>query len=142
MNIKVPTFVLVITALTGLIATILGLVAWFAPEAFPGPSGVGAPAHAILSWGARELAMGFASWIAIFLIKDARGYLVVLGSAWLRETMDFIDGFRIADTPTRLFIIVGISVVVHSIAVVMTYRTIRKATQDDQYLTSTAMSGD
>jgi len=142
MQIKVPTFVLVITALTGLIATVLGLVAWLAPDAFPGPSAYGAPTNAILSWGARELAMGVASWIAIFLIKDARGYLVVLGSAWVRETMDLIDGFRIADTPGRLFVIVGVSVVLHSIAVIMTYRTIQKAKQSGQLQEATAMSGD
>ncbi len=140
-HIKVPTFVLVITALTGLIATVLGLVAWFAPDVFPGPSAVGAPTHAVLSWGARELAMGVASWIAIFLIKDARGYLVVLGSAWVRETMDFIDGFRIADTPGRLFVIVGVSVVVHTIAVVMTYRTIKNAEQDNPQLEAQTMTG-
>lgn len=130
MRIQVPTFVIVITFLTGLIATILGLVGWFAPDVFPGPSAVGAPTHSILSWSARELAMGLSSWIAIFLIKDARGYLVALGSAWLRESMDFIDGFRIADTPGRLFVIVGVSVVLHSIAVYMTWRAIRKHNEE------------
>ena len=68
--------------------------------------------------------MGLASWLAIFVIKDARGYLVAIGSAWLREVMDFIDGFRIADTPERLFIIVGVSVILHSIAVFMTWRSV------------------
>ena len=96
MRIKVPTFVIVITFLTGLIATILGAWAWLSPETFPGPSGVGAPTHTMLSWGARELAMALSSWIVIFVIKDARGYAVALGSALLRESLDFIDAFRIA----------------------------------------------
>ena len=125
MRIKVPTYVVVITFITGLIATILGLWAWLSPGTFPGPSGIGAPTHAILSWGAREMAMGLSSWIAIFLIKDARGYAVALGSALLRESVDFIDAFRVADTPARLFIIVGVSIVLHSIAVYLTYRSIK-----------------
>ena len=131
MRIQVPTYVIVITFLTGLIATMLGLVGWLSPDAFPGPSAVGAPTHSILSWSARELAMGVSSWIAIFLIKDARAYMVALGSAWTRELMDLIDGFRIADTPTRLFIIVGVSVVLHSIAVYMTWRAIRDHKQQE-----------
>lgn len=131
MRIEVPKFVIVITFLTGLIATILGLIGWLAPDMFPGPSGVGAPEHSILSWSARELGMGLASWIAIFLIKDARAYAVVLGSAWLREVLDFIDGFRIADTPTRLFIVVGVSVILHSIALFMTWRALRNQDQGE-----------
>ena len=124
MRIKVPTFVIIITFLTGLIATILGVWAWISPETFPGPSGVGAPTHTMLSWGARELAMALSSWIVIFIIKDARGYAVALGSALLRESLDFIDAFRIADTPTRLFIVVGVSVILHATALYLTFRAI------------------
>lgn len=137
MRIKVPTFVVVITFLTGLIATVLGLWAWFSPATFPGPSAVGAPTHTVLSWGARELAMALSSWIVIFLIKDARGYVIVLGSALLRETLDFIDGFRIADTPTRLFIVVGVSVILHSVAFYMAW----KATRDHEQ-TAVLAAGD
>ncbi|WP_420630687.1 hypothetical protein [Candidatus Leptofilum sp.] len=126
MRIKVPTFVIVITFLTGLIATVLGLWAWFSPDSFSAPSGVGAPTHSILSWGARELAMALSSWIAIFMIKDARAYAVALGSALLRESLDFIDAFRIADTPARLFIIVGVSVILHAIALFLTFRAIQQ----------------
>ncbi len=129
MTIQTPKFVIVITFLTGLIATILGLWGWLSPDTFPGPSAVGAPTHSVLSWSARELAMGLSSWIAIFVIKDARAYAVALGSAWLRESMDFLDAFRIADTPARLFVIVGISVILHSIALYMTFRTIRQQSQ-------------
>lgn len=129
MTIQTPRFVIVITFLTGLIATVLGLWAWVSPDTFPGPSAVGAPTHTTLSWAARELAMGLSSWIAIFIIKDARGYAVALGSALLREGLDFTDAFRIADTPARLFIIVGISVILHSIALYMTFRTIKQHNQ-------------
>lgn len=126
MRIKVPTFVVVITFLTGLIATVLGLWAWISPDTFPGPSAVDAPTNAIYSWAARELGMALSSWIAIFIIKDARAYAVVLGSALLRESLDFIDGFRIADTPERLFIVVGVSVILHFIALYMTFKTLRE----------------
>ena len=139
MRIQVPTFVIIITFLTGLIATILGVWAWISPETFPGPSGVGAPTHTMLSWGARELAMALSSWIVIFFIKDARGYAVALGSALLRESLDFIDGFRIADTPTRLFIVVGVSVVLHAAALYMTYRSIQKHNQEHPALATSAV---
>ena len=129
MNIKTPRFAIVITFLTGLIATVLGLWASLSPETFPGPSAVGAPTHTILSWSARELAMALSSWIAIFIIKDARGYAVALGSALLRESPDFLDAFRVADTPARLFIVVGVSVVLHSIALYMTFRAINQHNQ-------------
>ncbi len=127
MRIKTPTFAVVITFLTGLIATILGIWAWISPETFPGPSAIGAPESAILSWGAREIAMAASSWIAIFLIKDARAFAVVLGSALVRESLDFIDGFRLADTPARLFVVVGISVILHATALYMTSKSIRDA---------------
>ncbi|MEM7028947.1 MAG: hypothetical protein AAF629_05095 [Chloroflexota bacterium] len=130
MRIQPPRFVIVITFLTGLIATILGLWASISPDTFPGPSAVGAPTSAILSWSAREVAMGLSSWIAIFIIKDARAYAVALGSALLRESMDFIDAFRIADTPARLFIVVGVSVILHAIALYMTFRTIQQHNQE------------
>ncbi len=129
MRIKTPTFAVIITFLTGLIATLLGLWGWISPETFPGPSAIGAPTSAILSWSAREVAMAMSSWIAILIIKDARGYAVALGSAWVREVMDLIDGARVADTPARLFIVVGISVVLHSIALYMTMKSIREHNQ-------------
>ncbi|MEM7335577.1 MAG: hypothetical protein AAF490_26100 [Chloroflexota bacterium] len=140
MRIQVPTFVIVITALTGLIAAILGVWGWLSPETFPGPSAVGAPEHTILSWSAREIGMAVSSVIAILFIKDARAYAVALGSAWTRELLDFIDGFRIADTPTRLFVVVGVSVILHSIALYMTMRAIRK--HNSESLSPVAASGD
>ena len=125
MNIKTPTFAIVITFLTGLIATILGVWASLSPETFPGPSAIGAPVSAILSWSAREIAMAVASWIAILWLRDARVFMVVLSSAWVREILDFVDAFRAEDAPLRLFIVVGVSVVLHGIAVYMTGKAIK-----------------
>lgn len=139
MRIKVPTYVIVITFLTGLIAAILGTWAWLSPETFPGPSGVGAPTHTMLSWGARELAMALSSFIVIFIIKDARGYAVALGSALLRESLDFIDGFRIADTPGRLFLVVGVSVVLHAVALYLTFRAINKHNEENLELATNVL---
>ena len=146
MRIKTPTFAIIITFLTGLIATVLGVWGWLSPDTFPGPSAIGAPNSAILSWSAREVAMAMSSVIAIFIIKDARAYAVALGSALTRETMDFIDGFRAADTPARLFIIVGVSVILHSIALYLTARAIQKHNQENPQLkanfSSASASGD
>ena len=130
MRIKTPTFAVVITFLTGLIATILGVWASVSPETFPGPSAIGAPVGAILSWSAREIAMGVASWIVILYIRDARGYFVVLGSAFVREFLDLFDAFRLGDSPIRLFIVVGVSVVLHGIAVYLTWKAINDHEQE------------
>ena len=58
----------------------------------------------------------------------------------MRETLDFIDGFRLADTPARLFIVVGVSVILHTIAVVVTAKAIRD--HDSEALSPGLSAGD
>ena len=123
-NIKVSKFVMIITFLTGLIATILGVWATISlgthPQFFEG-------AHKlVLSWSARELGMGIGALSTVFFFKDARAYAIILLSCWIREILDFIDFFRIEDTtPTRLYLVVGISVVLHGIAFFISIEAIR-----------------
>lgn len=123
MKIKVPVFVVVITTLTGLIATTLGVWASLSPETHP--QFIEGATKIVLSWSGRELGQGLAALAAVAFLRDARGYAIALFSSWVREVIDFVDFFRIADTPTRLYFVVGTSVILHSIALWMTWKAIR-----------------
>ncbi|MEM7372397.1 MAG: hypothetical protein AAF587_27505 [Bacteroidota bacterium] len=124
MKIEVPKFVLVITLLTGLIATVLGVWASLFPETHPQFLGEIA---SVLSWSGRELGLGLSCLLAVFFLRDARVIAAVLFGSWIRETLDFIDFFRVEDSPTRLYVVVGISVILHSIALYQTWRAINNA---------------
>jgi len=123
-NIKAPKFALVITFLTGLIATVLGVWATLSPETHPQFLG---EVKSVLSWSARELGMGLSCLLAVFFLRDARVIAAVLFGSWIREILDFIDFFRVADTPVRLYYVVGISVILHSSALYLTWRILKKA---------------
>ncbi|MDW3652156.1 MAG: hypothetical protein R8P61_34090 [Bacteroidia bacterium] len=120
-NIEVPKFVLIITFLTGLIATVLGIWASLSPETHPQFLG---EVKSVLSWSGRELGLGLSCLLAVFFLRDARVIMAVLFGSWIRETLDFIDFFRLTDTPTRLYVVVGVSVILHSMALYLTWKAI------------------
>lgn len=124
MNIEAPKFALVITFLTGLIATVLGVWATLSPETHPQFLG---EVKSVLSWSTRELGMGLSCLLAVFFLRDARVIAAVLFGSWVREILDFIDFFRVVDTPVRLYYVVGISVILHSFALYLTWRILNKA---------------
>jgi hypothetical protein len=128
-RIPVSKFVIIIALLTSIIATVLGASAQLSPETHPSILFGDVANGVILSWGARELGQGLSGLLVVFLLRDARAFAVVLASAWVREILDFFDLFRVADSPTRLFIVVGVSVILHSIALFLSYRAIRKHEQ-------------
>ena len=59
----------------------------------------------------------------------AHALVLPVGTIGKSRKSHFADAFRIADTPARLFVVVGISVILHSIALYMTFRTIRQQNQ-------------
>ena len=123
-NIPVPRFVLVITLLTSTIATVLGV--WAALFTETHPQFIEGAYKLVLSWSARELGQGLSGLLVVFFLRDARAFAVVLASAWVREVLDFIDFFRVIETPLRLYFVVGTSVILHSIALYLSLDTIRK----------------
>ena len=92
-RIDVPLFVKIITVLTGAIATVLGVWAAIATDSHP--QYVDGAYDVVLSWGARALGIGLACFVAVFFIRDARGYVIALSASWVREVLDFIDLFRV-----------------------------------------------
>ena len=131
-SIKVPSFVIVITLLTSTIATVLGV--WAALFTETHPQYLEGAYKLVLSWSGRELGQGLSGLFAVFVLRDARAIAIVLLSAWVREVIDFIDFFRIAGTPLRLYFVVGTSVILHSTALYFTWDAIRKHKQDHQSL--------
>ena len=130
MRIKVHPFVLVITFLTGTIATVLGVWASLSPETHP--QYFDGAFKLLLSWSGRELGQGLACLVALFFFRDARAIAIALFSSWVREVIDFIDFFRVLDTPFRLYMVVGSSVILHSIALYLSLDAIRKYTRKNQ----------
>ena len=131
-NIPVPRFVLIITFLTSIIATVLGVWASLFTETHP--QFIEGAYKVVLSWSARELGQGLSGLFVLFFLRDARAFAVVLASAWGREVLDFIDFFRVLDTPLRLYFVVGTSVILHSIALYLTWDAIKKHKQDNPSL--------
>ncbi|MEM7417472.1 MAG: hypothetical protein AAF389_18425 [Gemmatimonadota bacterium] len=123
MRIDVPKFPAVITFLTGLIATVLAVVAALFTESHP--MYMEGAQKLMLSWSARELGQGLACFFALFVLRDARAVAVALFSSGVREVVDFVDFFRVPGTPLRLYFVVGISSVLHSAALVVVLRKIR-----------------
>jgi len=123
-NIEVSKFVLIITFLTGLIASVLGIWASLSPETHPQFLG---EVKSVLSWSARELGLGLSCLLAVFFLRDARVIAAVLLGSWIREVLDFIDFFRVADTPGRLYAVVGVSVILHSVALYLSWKAIVNA---------------
>ena len=121
--IPAPKFAVVITILSGLIATVLGVVASLFTEQhpmyFPGAE------QLLLSWSGRELGQGLSCLVAGLLFRDSRVIGIALLSCWVREVIDFVDFFRLTGTPLRLYFVVGASVVLHSIALVLVGRTLK-----------------
>ena len=120
-----PRFSIVIAFLSGLIATVLGIVASFFtvhhPLYFPGAE------QLMLSWSGRELGQGLACLVAAGCLRDARVIGIVLFSSWVREVVDFVDFFRLSGTPLRLYFVVGTSIVLHSVAIFMAIRVVDTA---------------
>ena len=123
--IAAPRFAVVVTILSGLIATVLGVVASVFtehhPMYFPGAE------QLLLSWSGRELGQGLSCLVAACFFRDARVIGIVLFSSWVREVVDFVDFFRLSGTPLRLYFVVGISIVLHSAAMFVVVRTIKRS---------------
>lgn len=119
-----PKFSVVITVLSGLIATALGILGYFFPESHPQfiPGGV----KIMYSWSARELGLGITALVAAAFLRDSKVIAVALLGSLVREWLDFIDFFRIPGTPTRLYYVVGISSVLHSVAFALCLIRIKK----------------
>ena len=125
MYIKSPTFSLVILFLTGAIATALGIVASLFSENHP--MWFEGAEQLMLSWSARELGQGLIALIVVAFFRDARAVIIALGTAWIREVIDFIDFFRLPDTPIRMYFVVGTSVILHSAAIYLVWNAILRA---------------
>ncbi|MBV7337441.1 hypothetical protein KFU94_56260 [Chloroflexi bacterium TSY] len=123
-NIKVPVFVLVITVLTSLIATVLGVWGWVSPETHT--QYIDGAFKLMISWSARELGMGVAGLVAVLFYRDARAFAVVLAGDLVREVLDVIDFFRVPDTPIRFYFVVGTAAILQAIALYLSVDAIRK----------------
>ena len=138
MRIPVNKFVLVITLLTSLVALVLGAWALLFTDShtqyFEGAHDV------VQSWGARELAMAVSGLFAVFIIRDARGYAVILAGALTREVVDFVDLFRreIPIERNALYAVLVVSVAVHATAFVMSMRAIRRYEEAEPATTAVA----
>lgn len=109
MRIPVPRIVLVITAIFAtVIPTIVGLLAWVSPD--DAPLFVDGAHDLTLSWGARSLGLAMAGWLALLVIRDARGFVIALGAAATREVLDLVDLlFRAEETSAGLYVMLPIS---------------------------------
>ena len=109
MRIPVPRIVLAITAIFAtVIPTIVGLLAWISPD--NAPLFVEGAHDLTLSWGARSLGLAMAGWLALLVIRDARGFVVALGAAATREVLDLVDLlFRAEETSAGLYVMLPIS---------------------------------
>lgn len=119
-----PKFSIVITILTGLIATALGILGYFAPESHPQfiPGGM----KIMYSWSARELGLGIAALVAAAFFRDSKVIAIALLGSLIREYLDFIDFFRIDGTPLRLYFVVGVSSILHTVAFTLCLIRIKK----------------
>ena len=109
MRVPVPRIVVVITLIfASAIPTVVGLLSWVSPE--NAPLFVDGAEDLTLSWGGRALGLAVAGWLAVFVIRDARGYVVALGANATREVLDLIDLlFRVEDPSTGLYVMLPIS---------------------------------
>ncbi len=121
-----PRFSIVITVLTGLIATALGILGYFAPESHPQfiPGGI----KIMYSWSARELGLGITALVAVTFFRNSEVIAIALLGSLVREYLDFIDFFRVEGTPTRLYFVVGTSSILHTVAFILCFIRIKKQT--------------
>ena len=69
-----------------------------------------------------------AGWLAVFVIRDARGYAVALGANATREVLDLVDLlFRVDDPSTGLYVMLPISATSLVVALSLSIRAIRNA---------------
>ena len=127
MRITVPRAVVAITVIfAAAIPTIVGLVSWISPE--NAPLFVDGAEDLTLSWGARALGLAMAGWLAVLVIRDARGYAVALAANATREILDLIDLlFRVEDASTGLYVMLPISSTSLVVALVLSINAIRGA---------------
>lgn len=127
MRIPVPRIVLVITAIFAtVIPTIVGLLAWISPD--NAPLFVDGAHDLTLSWGARSLGLAMAGWLALLVIRDARGFVVALGAAATREVLDLVDLlFRAEETSAGLFVMLPISSTSLLVGLALSIRAVQQA---------------
>lgn len=118
-----PKFALAITALTGMIATGLGVLGYLFPESHP--QFIADGTKIMYSWSARELGLGIAALAAVAFWRDPKVVAIALLGSLVREYLDFIDFFRIEGTPPRLYYVVGISSILHTAAFVACLKRIK-----------------
>ncbi|MEM7273721.1 MAG: hypothetical protein AAF547_11625 [Actinomycetota bacterium] len=124
MRIDVHRAVIVITAIfAAIIPTIVGALAWISPD--NAPLFVEGAEDLTLSWGARSLGLAAAGWLALLVIRDARGYVVALGASATREILDLIDLlFRTEDPSAGLFVMLPVSSTSLTIALILSIRAV------------------
>lgn len=125
MQIKVHRAVVVITAVfAAIIPTFVGILAWFSPD--NAPLFVEGAQDLTLSWGARALGLAAAGWVALLVIRDARGYVVALAANATREVLDLIDlFFRVDDPSTGLYFMLPVSSTSLVVALILSIRAVR-----------------
>lgn len=127
MRIPVPRIVLVITAIFAtVIPTIVGLLAWISPD--NAPLFVDGAHDLTLSWGARSLGLAMAGWLALLVVRDARGFVIALGAAATREVLDLVDLlFRAEETSGGLYVMLPISSTSLLVGLALSIRAVRQA---------------
>lgn len=127
MRIPVPRLVLVITAIFAtIIPTIVGLLAWISPD--NAPLFVDGAHDLTLSWGARSLGLAMAGWLALLVIRDARGFVIALGAAATREVLDLVDlFFRVEETSAGLDVMLPISSTSLLVGLALSIRAVQQA---------------
>lgn len=127
MRIDVPKPVVIITAVfAAAIPTFVGVLSWVSPE--NAPLFVDGADDLMLSWGARSLGLAVAGWMAILVVRDARGYAVALAANATREVIDVVDlFFRLDDPSGGLYVMLPISSTSLVVGLVLCIRAIRRA---------------
>lgn len=104
--------------------TVVGAISYLSPE--NAPLFVSGADDLTLSWGARSLGLAVAGWVAVFVIRDARGYVAALAANATREVLDLIDLlFRVDDPSTGLYVMLPISSTSLVVALVVSLRAVR-----------------
>ncbi|MEM9566146.1 MAG: hypothetical protein AAGA93_26230 [Actinomycetota bacterium] len=127
MRITVHPAVIVITAIfAAIIPTFVGTIAWFSPD--NAPLAVDGANDLALSWAARSLGLAVAGWLALLVIRDARGFVVALGANATREVLDLVDLlFRVDDPSTGLYVMLPISSTSLIVALALSIRAVLAA---------------
>ena len=125
MHIPVPRSVVVITAIfAAVIPTVVGAISYISPE--NAPLFVAGAEDLTLSWGARSLGLAVAGWVALLVVRDARGFVVALAANATREVLDLVDLlFRVDDPSAGLFVMLPISSTSLVVALIHSIRAVR-----------------